>query len=243
MSITTSYMQFAISKLEEILTTEEPQIEAAAQLVAQSCMNGGRFYIFGSGHSHMIAEELYLRAGGLALVKGILPPELMLHEMANKSTLLERLDGYGSALLELYEVDDKDTLLVISNSGRNPVPVELCLAAKEKGVNVIVITSLKHSKVVASRHKSGKKIYEIADVVIDNHGEKGDAGYMIEGFDSPVGSTSSITGITIAQAMVSSAVDQMVKAGFVPPVFKSSNLDGADQYNEALFKKYHGYWK
>lgn len=243
MSITTSYVQFAVRKLDEVLTAEEQQIEAAATLVAQSCMNGGRFYVFGSGHSHMIAEELYLRAGGLALVKGILPPELMLHEMANKSTLLERLDGYGSALLQLYEVDEKDTLLVISNSGRNPVPVELCLSAKEKGVNVIVITSLKHSQVVTSRHKSGKKIYEIADVVIDNHGEKGDAGYPIEGLESPVGSTSSITGITIAQAMVSSAVAKMVSAGYIPPVFKSSNLDGADAYNEELFKKYHGYWK
>ena len=199
--------------------------------------------MFGSGHSHMIAEELYLRAGGLALVHGILPAELMLHEMANKSTYLERIEGYSQALVELYRVEAKDTVMVISNSGRNAVPVEMCLAAKEKGAKVIAMTSMKHSASCTSRHSFGKKMYEIADVTIDNCADPGDAAFPIEGLNSTIGPTSSITGITIAQALICQVVDNLVKAGIEPPVFKSSNVDGGDEHNNRMFDKYYGYWK
>ena len=230
-------------KLQEVLEHELPNIQKAADFVTESCKQGGKFYVFGSGHSHMVAEELYLRAGGLALVHGILPPELMLHEMANKSTYLERIEGYSQSLVDLYRVDEKDTVMVISNSGRNPVPVEMCLAAKEKGAKVIAMTSMKHSAGCTSRHSSGKKMYEIADVTIDNCAEPGDAAFPIDGLDSCIGPTSSITGITIAQALVCQVVDNLVKAGIEPPVFKSSNVDGGDEHNNRMFDKYYGYWK
>lgn len=243
MSITTEYFNHGLELLERIKVQEEHNIEAAATLVANSCEKGGRFYIFGSGHSHMIAEELYIRAGGLALVKGILPGELMLHEMPNKSTYLERLDGYSEAILNLHKVDAKDTIMIISNSGRNNVPVEMALKAKALGLKVIALTSLAHSKEVTSRHGSGKTLADIADVVIDNGSVKGDAGFYIDGFDIPTGATSTIVGSTIANALVASVIDKLVKVGFNPPVFKSSNVDGADAYNEALFDEYYGYWK
>lgn len=237
------YFEHAQNKLKEVVEKEMPNIKAAADFVTESCKNGGKFYVFGSGHSHMIAEELYLRAGGLALVHGILPAELMLHEMANKSTYLERIEGYSKAMVELYKVDEKDTIMVISNSGRNAVPVEMCLAAKEKGAKVIAMTSMKHSSGCTSRHSSGKKMYEIADVTIDNCGEPGDAAFPIEGLDTTIGPTSSIVGITIAQALVCQVVDNLVKAGIEPPVFKSSNVDGGDEHNNRMFDQYYGYWK
>ena len=132
------------------------------------------------------------------------------------------------AIVELYRLEARDTILVISNSGRNAVPVEMCLAAKAKGAKVIAMTSLQHSQNCTSRHSSGKKMYEIADVTIDNWGEPGDAAFPIEGLDTPIGPTSSLTGITIAQALVCQVVDNLVKAGLEPPVFKSSNSDGGD---------------
>jgi uncharacterized phosphosugar-binding protein len=243
MNTAARYFGYAQSKLQEILEHEMPNIQKAADFVTESCKNGGKFYVFGSGHSHMVAEELYLRAGGLALVHGILPPELMLHEMPNKSTYLERVEGYSQALVELYRVEEKDTVMVISNSGRNAVPVEMCLAAKAKGAKVIAMTSMKHSSGCTSRHSSGKKMYEIADVTIDNCADPGDAGFPIEGLNSTIGPTSSVTGITIAQALVCQVVDNLVKAGIEPPVFKSSNVDGGDEHNNRMFDKYYGYWK
>jgi len=237
------YVAHVQNKIQEVLDHEMPNIEKAAQMVAETCKKGGKFYLFGSGHSHMIAEELYLRAGGLALVHAILPPELMLHEMPNKSTLLERLDGYAKAMIELYHVDEKDTIMVISNSGRNPVPVEMCLEAKNKGASVIAMTSMKHSSSCTSRHHSGKKMYEIAHVTIDNCADIGDASFHIEGLDSCIGPTSDSIGIIIAQALVCEVVDQLVREGIEPPIFKSSNVDGGDAHNNKMFDTYYGYWK
>lgn len=243
METTVRYFDYAQSKLGEILEHEIPNIKKAAEFVTESCKRGGKFYVFGSGHSHMIAEELYLRAGGLALVHGILPPELMLHEMPTKSTYLERMEGYAQALVELYKVEEKDTIMVISNSGRNAVPVDMCLAAKAKGAKVIAMTSMKHSSGCTSRHSCGKKMYEIADVTIDNCADPGDAGFHIEGFKTAVGPTSSITGIAIAEALVCQVVENLVREGIEPPVFRSSNVDGGDEYNNWIYEKYYGYWK
>ena len=233
----------AQNKLQQILDNELPNIQKAADLVVESCKQGGKFYVFGSGHSHMIAEELYLRAGGLALVHAILPPELMLSSMATKSTMIERMEGYAEALVELYHIDEKDTLMVISNSGRNAVPVEMCMAAKAKGASVVALTSMAHSAASASRHSSGKRMFEVADVVIDNRAVKGDAGLHIDGLETPVGPVSDGTGIAIAQALVNEVIERMIKAGVEPPVFYSSNVDGGDEKNAALYDKYYGYWK
>ena len=238
------YFELVQNKLQEVLDRELPNIQKAANLVTESCKQGGKFYVFGSGHSHMVAEEIYLRAGGLALVHGILPPELMVHQQPiTKGTYLERVEGYAPALVELYRVGPEDTIMVISNSGRNAIPVEMCLAAKEKGAKVIAMTSMKHSASCTSRHSSGKKIYEIADVTIDNCAEKGDAAFPIEGLEARIGPTSTVTGVVIAEAIVCQVVDDLVKAGVDVPVFVSSNVDGGDEKNDQLFKQYYGYWK
>ena len=243
MSTASRYFDYLNSKLQEVVEHELPNIQKAADLVTESCVQGGKFYVFGSGHSHMIAEELYLRAGGLALVHAILPPELMLHEMANKSTYLERIEGYAKAMTELYRLEEKDTIMVISNSGRNAVPVEMCLEAKAKGAKVIAMTSMKHSASCTSRHSSGLKMYQIADVTIDNCADIGDASFPIEGLSYPIGPTSDAVGIAIAQALVCRVVDKLVQQGIEPPIFKSSNVDGGDANNNELFAKYYGYWK
>lgn len=238
-----NYMNYLTAIWKDVAENEIDSIEKAAELIFDSCKNGGRFYVFGSGHSHMVAEEIYIRAGGLAYVKGILPPELMLHDMPNKSTYLERLDGYSKSILSLYKVEAKDTIMIVSNSGRNNVPVEMCLEAKKIGASVIALTSMDHSSSVSSRHSSGKRMYEIADVTIDSHAPKGDAAFQIEGLDVDLGPTSDFTSIGLAQTIIIGVVSKLKEANLEIPVFKSSNLDGADEYNSQLFDKYYGYWK
>lgn len=242
-TVAKKYLEYVAEILNKTIDTQEEALENAAEIVSKSCENGGRFYVFGSGHSHMVAEEIYIRAGGLAYVRAILSPELMLHEMPNKSTWLERLDGYSEALLKLYKVDEKDTIMIVSNSGRNSVPVEMALGAKALGAKVIAMTSMEHSTQTTSRHKSGKKLYEIADVVLDNGAKKGDAAFYIEGLETPTGPTSDAIGIALAQALIASTIDKLVRAGHDAPVFKSSNVDGTDDYNNKLFDMYYGYWK
>ena len=243
MNIAEQYLTYAQEKLQQLLRQEMPNIQKAAEIVAQSCINGGKLYIFGTGHSHMIAEELYLRAGGLALVHAILPPELMLHEMPTKSTLIERLEGYAEVLADIYHVEEKDTVMVISNSGRNALPVEMCLEAKKRGAKVIALTSMAHTIHCASRHGSGKKIYELADVTIDNCADPGDAAMQVQGIPTGIGPISTVTGAAIAQALACQVAENMVKAGCTPPVFRSSNVDGGDAFNKEIFEKYYGYWK
>ena len=225
MTIAEKYLTYAQEKLQQVMWQEMPNICKAAEIVAESCLNGGKLYIFGTGHSHMIAEELYLRAGGLALVHGILPPELMLHEMPTKSTLIERLEGYAQVLADIYHVEAKDTVMVVSNSGRNALPVEMCLEAKKRGAKVIALTSMAHTVHCASRHSSGKKIYEIADVTIDNCAEPGDAAIQVETVPTGIGPISTVTGAAIAQALACQVVENMVKAGVTPPVFRKFLID------------------
>lgn len=243
MTSTQRFFDHLQHNLQEVLDHEQDNIREAARLVAESFKKSGKFYAFGSGHSHMIAEELYLRAGGLAWVHAILPPELMLHQMPTKSTFLERQEGYAKGLVELYHLEEKDTILVVSNSGRNAVPVEMCLESKKVGASVIALTSMKHSSTCTSRHSSGKRMFEIADVTIDNHGEKGDASFYVEGLPYPVGPTSDAVGIAIVQALVCEIVELLAKEGIQPPVFISSNVDGGDETNQHLYDTYYGYWK
>jgi uncharacterized phosphosugar-binding protein len=238
MTAVKDYINYIKNHLSKTLDSQTDQLDKAAELVKETIKKDGKFFVFGTGHSHMIAEEIYIRAGGFALVKAILEPSLMLHEKPNKSTLIERLDGYGEILLKINDVTDKDTLMLVSNSGRNAVPVEMAIKAKENGTKVIALTSLAHSTKVTSRHHSGKKLYEIADVVLDNGAPYGDADFYIEGLNTQTGPISSLTGVALAQSLIVATIEKLIKEGFEPPVFKSSNTDGADEYNNRLFEKF-----
>lgn len=238
MSGKNDYKEYLKNLLDNTLDAQAENITKAANLVKESIKDNGRFYVFGTGHSHMIAEEIYNRAGGLALVSAILEPSLMLHEQPNKSTYLERLDGYSEVLLKMYNVSKQDSLMIVSNSGRNPVPVEMALKAKEMGCGVIAMTSLAHSSQVSSRHSSGKRLFEVADVVLDNGSEFGDAAFKVNGLENPIGPTSNFIGIALAHMLIIETVEGLIREGYEPPVFRSSNVDGADDYNDMLFEKY-----
>jgi uncharacterized phosphosugar-binding protein len=202
-------------------STQVGAVRVAARLVADALGDGKQFWVFGTGHSHLIAEELYGRAGGLAGVRAVLEPAMMLHEGLLKSSLLERLGGLAEVLLEIHEVGPGDVVLIASNSGRNAVPVEFAAGARQAGAKVIALTSLAHSTAVSSRAPGGQRLFELADVVIDNCGVPGDA--LIEVAGSRTGPTSTVVGALLAQALVVEVVSLLADRGQTPNVLRSQN--------------------
>lgn len=238
MSKATEYFENLQRIIERIATEQADNIEAAARAVADTLESGGRIHTFGTGHSHMLAEEIFYRAGGLVNVNPILETGLMLHESASKSTALERLEGYGEILFDMHGIKASDILFLFSNSGRNGVAIDLGIIALEKGVKTVVITNMEHTMQGKSRHSSGKKLYELGSVVIDNCGCMGDASMRIEEIGRNVAPTSTAAGAAILNAIEARAVEMMVADGYVPEVFSSSNVDGGDEINDAYVKKY-----
>ena len=237
MNKTVEYFAEVSRVLQTVMDTQQEPIEKASDAVAKALIGDGMIYACGTGHSHMLAEELFYRAGGLVRVYPILDDPLMLHINASRSSRIERLSGYAATLLEDGpKIQPGDVLFLFSNSGRNAVPIELALEGKQRGMTVICITNLAHSKGVTSRHASGKKLYEVCDIVIDNCGAVGDAAIRIG--DQVSGPTSSAVGTAIIQAIVCGAVEKVQAAGKKPEVFCSSNVDGGDEINEAYIEKY-----
>lgn len=224
--------------LHRIRREQLPAIDRAAERIARSLAAGGVLHIFGTGHSHLIAEEVVYRAGVLAPVDAILEPSLTGQVDVTKSELAERLEGWGRIIVEHRRFQPEDVLLVVSNSGRNAAPVEVALEAKARGIPVLAITSLAYSRAVSSRHRSGKRLFEIADLVIDNMTPFGDALLQVPGVPVPVGPASGIAGMFIVHCVLVQAVEHLLRLGVVPPVFASGNRDEGRGYNEAILERY-----
>lgn len=217
---------------------EQEKIKAAAQKAAQCIQKDGVIHVFGCGHSHMFGEELFYRAGGLAAINPIFIEKLMLHHGAVRSSQLERKNGLAQEFMSEVDIQPNDLFIVNSTSGRNPVPIDVAEIAKNQGAFVIVITSLSYAGAQPSRHKSGKYLYQMADLWIDNHIEMGDALMEHESYPTPFGPGSTIIGMTILNAMMVEAIDIMIENHFDPPIFKSGNIDGSDEHNQKLIEKY-----
>lgn len=223
------YQKVLNETLGRIAETQAEALKTAGTWVADRVERGNLIYTLGSGHSLLIATELYYRAGGLQNFD-------VMHDKTFGRA--ERLPGYARVLLESYPIKAEDLLIIVSNSGRNELPVEMALEARERGIKTIAITSMAHSMCAAPRTVSGKRLCEVSDLVIDNCGVVGDASVELvaKGGAVTVCPTSTAAGIFIANSIVALATQELIRRGIDPPVFASANVDAGDEKNQALLR-------
>ncbi len=231
------YWKEAQKVIDYVMDTQVEGIERAARLVAESLAKDGQLYVFGCGHSHIIGEDLFYRAGGTAAVCAMLDSDLMLHNGAAKSSVYEKMPGLARPIFDRYGITPNDVLLVVSTSGINSVPVEMAMCAEAQGIPVIAIVSEAYREDV-SRHPSGRKLRDVADIVLDNGVCHGDAAVQIADTDMRVGPISTISSCLIAQSIVVQADEWMHAMGLQPPVYVSGNIEGGMEKNQALIRRY-----
>lgn len=220
-----------------VRTEQDASVEAAAVCAADALCGNGFVFTFGTGHSHILAEEIFYRAGGLARVCPILEDALMLHKAAARSSRFERAPGLAKLLLDDVDaVKEGGVMFLFSNSGCNTVAIDMAELARERGLSTVCITNMTHSQAMTSRHPEGKKLYQVCDVVIDNGGCLGDAAVDVDGVQT--GATSTVIGAMIMQAIVTRAIQICHERGVSPEVFSSGNVQGGDEANAAYVAKY-----
>ncbi len=220
--------------LEDVKNTQGEKIMAAAELVAETIKNNGIIYIFGCGHSHLIGLDCFYRAGGLVNVSAMLDTDLMLHNGAAKSSKMEKMSGIAESVFERYCLTENDTLIVVSTSGKNAVPVEMAKVAAKNGIKNISVVSSAYFE----DKTEGEKLYEISDIYIDNCVPHGDAVMDITGTDVKMGSVSTAASSFILQAVLLEAAENAAKSGKKVPIYMSGNIEGGADYNKALIKEY-----
>jgi uncharacterized phosphosugar-binding protein len=238
-----SYVHALTPILAAVTEQIDGPIQQAADLVAESLRGDGVIQAFGSGHSEALAMEIAGRAGGLIATNRIALRDLVLIggeplELL-RSGELERDPSISRRLYDLAAPQKNDLFVIASNSGVNGSIVEFATVVKEHGHPLIAITSLQHTGGMDSRHPSGKKLIDFADVVLDNHAPFGDSVLDLPG-GGKVCAVSSITAALIAQLLVAEVLRRLTDAGETPPVYLSANIPGGDDHNHALEAKYAG---
>ncbi len=226
-----AYFKEAKKILSLIKQFEKEKIFQVAKLLSASIIDGKIAHIFGTGHSEMACKEVFSRAGSLSCIRIV-----GVHYELEK---FERIEGMAAIILRDYEIQKGEIIFVISSSGINAMPVETAMIAKEREAVVIAISSLEHSKLVKPRHSSGKKLYEIADIVIDTHVPAGDAAVQLPGLAMKVGPVSSLANVSIMNSIIVETTARIINKNATPPIRISRNMPGGDE-NNRKFKTIYG---
>jgi len=235
-----AYLNGVIDILSRIKTEEEKALKQAAVLITDTVQAGKKVFGFGCTHSSLPIQDLVYRAGGMMLFNPIFGPGIQSLDVhpATMTSAMERLEGYAEIILDNQPIEKGDVLIVVSISGRNAVPIEIAKIASERGIKVIAVTSYAYTKHVESRLPIGKKMYEFADIVLDNKVPKGDALVEAEGFPVKFTPASGVASIAILQTLMTMVIEEMLERGEEPPVLISANVDGGAEHNARLWEKY-----
>jgi uncharacterized phosphosugar-binding protein len=237
------YLSIVQTAIAEVGLGQREQKRQAAALLTETVLAGGVIQAFGCGHSEALAMEIAGRAGGLVPTNRIALRDIVLYGGEPLEALadptIERRPEIAHRLYDLAPIKPDDAFVIASNSGINGAVVEMALLAKQRGHRLIAITSAKHSAGVESRHPTGRKLGEIADVVLDNGAPYGDAALPLPG-GGAVGAISSITAALLAQQIVAEVVTNLLAAGVTPPVYLSDNVPGGKEHNALIEARYAG---
>ncbi|MFD0717320.1 sugar isomerase domain-containing protein [Paenibacillus sp. GCM10027626] len=233
------YLQTVVMQLNRMFDSQRQAMEQTAKLVADTVARNGSVFIFGCSHSSIMAQELFYRAGGFALINPIFAPGLTLETPpVTRTTKFERVSGIAEAVLGESPIRPGDVLIICSISGRNIVPIEMAQYARNRGIQTVAVTSMDYANTVESRHPSGGKLHELADIVLDCCAAPGDAVLEIEGLPVKTAATSTITSIAMLHPIMARAIELLIGGGHAAPVFMSANVDHGDAHNENLLKLY-----
>ena len=249
MSIIQDYRRLLEEKLALVFDSQEEAIDAAAEACADSIEKGKLVFTFGTGHGSFAALEMFPRTGTAVGFRPIVESTMIsfhrvLGDMgARQYRFIHAQEGYGKAILSSHQTDPEDSMLIFSHSGINAVTMDIAVGAKEIGMTVIGVTSIPHSSQVPSRHSSGKRLFEVADVAIDTGAPLGDAGISIDGLEGSVGATSTSVAIAVGQAINAAAVEKLVARGAQPMIMVSPNTTEKARANIQNDRNYAELWR
>lgn len=241
--VVTEFFDKAARLLKEVQRDERENIAKAAALLTRQITEDRLIYVFGvGGHSVIGAEEMFWRAGGLANVSPLFDATLQLSGGGRKSTMIERVPGVGDKVIAAANLGADDVLIITSIYGMNAATIDAAMEAKRRGVTVIAITSLDHARKTPAdfpaRHPSRENLFDLADVVIDNHVPYGDALVEVPGCPQRVGACSTMLVSACIQWLIIATVRHCGEMGEAAPIWQSANTTGGDEANAALMQRF-----
>lgn len=249
MSIATGYFDDVISKLTCVRDTQEDAIKEAAEICADTIAGDGLVFTFGTGHGGFAALEMFPRTGGVTGFRPIVESSIamMHHVLGDQGTaqyrFLHTREGYGNAILRSHQIKEGDALILFSHSGINAVILDMAVEFKERGLKVIAVTSVPHSSQVESRHSTGHRLYEIADVTIDTGIPLEDASQFIDGLEFPVGPTSTSIAVAVGHAINASTTAALVARGEEPMIMVNTNSNRTKLAHQQNDRNYAELWR
>ncbi len=233
------YLDTIANHLERIYSEQRDMIRRCAEVVADRIAEDGLIYVFGSGgHSNMMAEEMFHRAGGFACVSPVFVDSIRIPHVP----LGERSPGIIPYVFDFYEIGKDDVLILVNAYGINPVTIETALEAKRRGVKVIAVTSTEYAgrlpKGFRGRHKSGLNLHELFELTLFTYVPYGDAIVEVDGVESGVGSYSTFANAFICNSLVLEAAAMLAERGIDPPIINSINVLDGEKKNQVLYRKY-----
>lgn len=237
------YLPQVIELLNKVETEQYENLKAAGEMMAQAIAEDRLINVYGGGgHTTLPVGEMFFRAGGLCNINPCMETGLSVFNQAQKYLALERCVNYGRAIMDYYDLQKDDVLIIYHNIGTNPATIDAAMEAKERGVKIIAVSSSDWQNNIPPdyelRHPSHKNLFDFADICIEDYNPVGDTVVRLDGFDTPIGPISNMTDFYIVHRLEIECAKACLARGIEPPFWRSANVPGGDEFNKKNLDKY-----